>query len=255
MSQIQEILRELIYQNEIIKSSIESLKRSPTETFFQFGSPLIVVLIATTSSYFSGRYFFKKEYEKSIKLKEADKKIKEFELTKNYEKEIEFKRIEFENKERHDLKNIYMEANKYQQSLIYAIATSQRLLITFEGLAAKYRISKTNSEYALKTKEQMDENKKDFMVFNQLHLDELKNYIAALASYKFLKNGETKITEHLNKIKSGVGYKINPDIRTATTIEQIDELTKHEKEKFTLYWQKEFRDETKKALDVILKNE
>jgi hypothetical protein len=255
MSQLHEILRELIYQNEIVKSSIEGLKRSPTETFFQFGSPLIVVIIATIASYFSGRYFFGKEYEKSIKLKELDKGIKEFELAQNKEKEIAFKKMEIDQKEKEELRRIYVDANKHQQSYIMIVRTYVRTDITFQGLVAKYRLS-DNAGMTEVLKQAMEDNKKSFADYSSIYRDELKNFIAPIAAYKILKNGDSKINEHLDKLNSGLMFFINKeDFLKTKSFEEVDTLLEQERQRFSIFWKQKIKDESKKSLDIILRNE
>ena len=87
-----------------------------------------------------------------------------------------------------------------------------------------------------------------------MFLEEYKNYLAALAQYKFIKEGNTEITAHMDKFLSGMKIDIESDFKSLNTKAELDTYRKSELEKMFQTWWADIKTPTENAIEHILKN-
>ena len=150
-------------------------------------------------------------------------------------------------------RNIYSDAIKYQSSFINHVRQYYRHKIHLLYLYRLYKLE-TDDDKKAKTQDAIDEFREKMNEQNQLFLEEYKNYLSALGQYKFIKEGNTEITAHLDKLLGGTKIDLTTDFRSLNTKAELDAHRKSELAKLIETWNTEIKMPTEKAIEHILKN-
>lgn len=150
-------------------------------------------------------------------------------------------------------RTIYGDAIKYQSSFVKHVRQYYRHKIHLLYLYRKYKIE-TDEESKTKIQESIDEFREKMNEQNQLFLEEYKNYISALGQYRFIKEGNSEITVHIDKFANGIKIDIDSDFKSLNTKAELDEYRKTELEKMFKTWWTEIKTPTENAIEHILKN-
>lgn len=170
-------------------------------------------------------------------------------------KEHEFKNIDIAQKNIEEHRKIYMEASKYQPGILMSSRAASLVRISIECMARKSVISGEDQGLVQFYLDQMEQQKQTFVEHNNVYATDLKNYIAALAGYKVLKNGNTQINPHIEKMINGIDFEINSTLLASLGMNgDVDKFMTEEKARFNAYWQTHIKTETTNALDIILNN-
>lgn len=150
-------------------------------------------------------------------------------------------------------RTIYGDAIKYQSSFVKHVRQYYRHKI---HLLYLYRLQKieTDEESKAGIQDSIEEFREKMNEQNQLFLEEFKNYLSALGQYKFIKEGNTEISSHMDKFLSGIKIDIESDFKSLNTKAELSSHRKSELEKMFQTWSTDIKAPTENAIEHILKN-
>lgn len=167
-------------------------------------------------------------------------------------KEISIKKKDELKKENSIKRKLYADALKYQSSYTKHIRAYYRHKIQVNFLVGKLRIA-TDEDAKQKMRESITEFKENMGEQNQLFLDEFKNYMAILGEYKFLKNGNTLINEHITSLSNGIGFR-QESVDELTTRQQLEDYRTAQIANLNAYWETSVKNPSLIAIEHILHN-